>query len=403
VTPTVMSMLSILGLKKKNSYLGMEITDTRIKIAEVVVTAGRKPYVTKVINELLPHGTVEDGRILNSLSLVQVIKTLIQLNDFTSKQVHMVVPSQVIMVRQLKLPDLPDKQLRKVLEFEVKHNIHLPFDKPYFDFINLNGKQESPAVMLKRKPRKLPEASDMAMKEAAVSTDGGSHIMGAAPTNLFADFEGKGEIQQKEAPKAEVLLVAAPGELIMEYAGILKECGLKAIGAEIKAFSILRVLNETAISSMEETFLAVDINETVSDISIFHRGQLKITRSVPVNLDIEKTNLTPEEEVFAAFLNTNLSQDGEFQNACGDLAHEMERLMNFYRYTLNNRDQEFHTIVLSGDIGRLNEAAKYLEERLNQTVKLIQTEQIESSIPGFIEILPQIAVPVGLGMRGSVT
>lgn len=396
-----MSMFSIFKRPLKTACLGVEITDTRIKVAEVQLTSNRRPVVTKVLNELLPAGTVADGRILNPLVLIQTIKTLLELHNIRTKQVHMVIPSQSIMVRQLKLPDLPDKQLRKVLEFEIKHNIHLPFDNPLFDFINLNGYPNRPTDLKKRTLRKAQQDSVLALKEAAASSDKESDGTGTAPANLFAEFESKDDTQPEEAPKADVLMVAAPAELVMEYAALLKDSGLKAVSAEIKACSILRIVLETELMSKEDTFLAVDINETLSDISIFHKGQLKITRSVPINMVIGKKEKAPEEEAFAAFLQSD--QDSEFQTACGDLAHEMERLMNFYRYTLNNREQEFHTVIISGDIGRLKDAADYLEDRLNQMVKLMVTDRIESPIKGFQDLLPQIAVSVGLGMRGSTS
>lgn len=395
-----MSMFSIFRRHLKTAYIGLEITDTHMKLAEVQVSANRRPIVTKLIMEPLAPGTVEEGRIKYAAPLILALKTILKLNDFSTKRVHFVVPSQTIMVRQLKLPDLPDKPLRKVLEFEVKHNIHLPFETPYFDFINLSGsKIQSSAVSLdkKRKFGKASKEPEWYKNEAAASKEEGTDPFGAASRQLFADFEQKEDPSEPEAPQADVLMVAAPGELVTEYATILKECGLKPISAEVKAFSLLRLVESAGVMNQEETYLAVDINHEVSDVSIFHKGQLKLTRSVPINLAIHKPTATPEEEAFSNFLNP----DAEFHNACGDLAHEMERLMNFYRYTLNNRDQEFHSFVLTGDIVRLEEVAAYLEDRLNQKAVFTRTALIESAVPDFEQHLPRMAIPVGLGLRGN--
>ncbi|MNC53085.1 Competence protein A [compost metagenome] len=84
-----------------------------------------------------------------------------------------------------------------------------------------------------------------------------------------------------------------------------------------------------------------------------------------------------------------------------ELAHELERLMNFYRYTLNNRTQEFAAVVLTGEIGQLDQVSGFLTERLGMQVIMPDSGWLESGKPQLRRWLTSLAIPIGLGLRGN--
>ncbi|WP_438445775.1 type IV pilus biogenesis protein PilM [Gorillibacterium sp. sgz5001074] len=386
---------------KGQPFLGLEFTDTCLKIAEIQVKSGGKPVLTRMVMEKLPPDTILDGKIKNPLELHRLLQQVMKWNDFATAKVHFVVPSSTIMVRYLKLPNVADKAMKKIVEFEVKHNIHLPFEQPYFDYVNMSADQRTTLSQAKGKNKRSTQAPDrtdtpLAWKEAAPAAAGDSHTFKTAD-DLFRDLEE--EQQEEEAPKADVLLVAAPGELVDEYASLLRECGLKPASAEIKALSLFRMLSHAEPEWMRDTVLTVDLNDTSADISIFHEGHLKITRNVLIQFPMGESSKTQQEEDLSFLSFTD--PDADFKQACGDLAHELERLMNFYRYTLNNRSQEFHTTVLTGDPDRLPEISEYLADRLNQKVIQPRMDWLETSNRLEAGILAKLAVPIGLGLRGN--
>jgi type IV pilus assembly protein PilM len=152
------------------------------------------------------------------------------------------------------------------------------------------------------------------------------------------------------------------------------------------------------MADAQSTILFIDLNEHLADVSIFHNQQLKITRTIPMNFVADSKNSVSEEdkEMFNEFMN----QDSDFDNACKDLSFEVERLMNFYRYTLNNRDHEFSKVLISGDVLQLVEIANDLAKRLPCEISLMRSEHIQSAHPQFSDLFPSIAVPIGLALRG---
>ncbi|MBO9606319.1 MAG: pilus assembly protein PilM [Paenibacillaceae bacterium] len=381
--------------------IGLEITDHSVKLAEIVIDKNNKIKLLSHAVEPIPPETVEDGKIKHALPLVQIVRSFTQRRLTRTKRTHLVLPSQSIMVRFLRLPDIPEKDLKRVIAFELQHNIHLPFDRPYYDFIKLNGaagEQSQSVIKMKKRP-KPTKTTQQAMAEAAAATEaGGTNVT----DTMFSSFESDGNPQPEQA-LCDVLLVAAPLELIESYVEIAEAAGLTPFSIEFKALSLHRLVSQLDMVHEGQTFLLLDINEASSDLSIFHDQQLKITRNVPVSFTMQTKPQAPPtdaDQLFAEFADTT-DVLSDFRNICADLAHEVERLMNFYRYSLNNRTHEFAKLIVSGDVERLHDIVDYFKERLNVPIQVLFSYSIdmESSEPD--ALVARIAVPIGLGLRGN--
>lgn len=389
--------------RSAKSSIGLEITDHSVKLAEVVIHKTNKIKLVSHMVEPIPPDTVEDGKIKHALPLVQIVRGFVHRRHTRTKRTHLVVPSQSIMIRFLRLPDIPEKDLKRVIAFELQHNIHLPFDRPYYDFVKLNGatgEQIRPVSQMKKRP-KPAKATLKAMAEAAPAAEAGNASASAADS-MFASFETEGSPQPEQA-LCDVLLVAAPLELIETYVEIAEAAGLTPYSIEFKALSLHRLVSRLGMVQDGHTFLLLDINEASSDLSIFHDQQLKITRNVPVSFTVQsksQASLNEADQLFAEFADT-ADEQSDFRNICADLAHEVERLMNFYRYSLGNRTHEFVKLIVSGDVERLHEIIEYFKERLTVPIQVLFSYSIdmESSEPD--ALVPRIAVPIGLGLRGK--
>jgi Tfp pilus assembly PilM family ATPase len=138
----LMNWISSIG---KRRSLGVEITDQAIKLTEMIMHGSRPPRIHNFRIEPLPPQSIDDGRILDPDQVARTLKQAISAEGWGGMKVHAVIPSQTLLVRFLKFPDLPMQSLSKVVAFEVKHNIHMPFEEPLFDFVKLNGTMEQKA------------------------------------------------------------------------------------------------------------------------------------------------------------------------------------------------------------------------------------------------------------------
>jgi type IV pilus assembly protein PilM len=385
-------------IKPAKGTLGIEITDRCIKLVEIVKRRQDSYEVQKFLIEKLPDHVVDDGRIKDSSRVILTLQTMLAQINCKVKKVHLILPSQSIMVRFLKLPNIPMKDLKKLIDFEMKHNIHLPFDSPFYDFVKLNEDEQETSVKPKKIKQKIKVKKEKSTNQAQLTRD-----EAAAATSeldlLFAD-QVDDNPEEQMLSQCDVMLVAAPQELIKEYQGILTSASLKPISMEFKALSLFRVMEFSDMVNPDSTILLIDINEHLSDVSIFHNQQLKITRNIPINFASNPKTAALVEDSFNFSQFEEKGTESEFITACHDLGYEIERLMNFYRYTLNNRDHEFSHILVSGDISRLNELVDRLAERVPCKISILRTNHFKSSHPDFTALFPSLAVPIGLALRG---
>jgi type IV pilus assembly protein PilM len=337
-------------LASGHQTLGIEITDSSIKICEVQQRGKKAVRVLRFMTKPLEEGIVSDGNIVDRDRLKEALKATLGARKFGTRYAHFAIPSQMVMVRSLKLPDIAHKELKKLVQFEMKNNMSMAFDDPYYDFIKL---------------KKILPDRDNANPESA---------------NL-----------------CEVLVVAASTEVLRDYANLLEEVKLIPSGIEIKSFSLMRMIEWGKIPSAGINVI-VNVNELNSEFTIIENGTFKITRNIEISFKALAEQAGGEDNFL---LNSFSSPEQAFQNATQDLIAELERLMNFYYYNLNKGEGTFQRIFLSGDIEELDKLAAIMAEGLTPPVSLLEWNGLPVGRNSAIWSLGAYAVPLGLALRGK--
>jgi type IV pilus assembly protein PilM len=364
----------------RRNPLGIEITDTHIKLCELNSKSKKSLSVKHAASVELAPGTMNDGRIQNEGQLVQAFRKVLDVYDWSTRHVHFAIPSQSVMVRFLKMPNVSHKALAKLVDFEIKNNMHLPFEDPFYDFVKLETKDTPES-------KKQPSAAVFqAQWEAAAARE-------STRSNAFSNDNA----EPLSSNTCDVMLTAASKELLQQYIGIFKEMDLKLASIEIKSFSLNRLQQRCLQLPAEDLILLADVNGTNCDLTIVRKGVIQITRNVSVSLlEQPMQQIDTLDRMFADFT----SQKGNYEGSFNELAGELERLINFYRYTLNNREAEFRHLIVTGDIPMLDEFMQYLNGRLNMNVSQLDWNGLRISVSMNEWNLSNYAVPLGLCLRG---
>ena len=112
--------------------MGLDIGTTAVRAAELSVGGGTAT-LHKFGQVALPPGAVRDGEIVNPDAVTVAVRQLWQTVKFSSKNVVLGVANQRVVVRQVDLPWMPDKELRKSLPFQVGDLIPMPVDEAVLD------------------------------------------------------------------------------------------------------------------------------------------------------------------------------------------------------------------------------------------------------------------------------
>jgi type IV pilus assembly protein PilM len=163
--------------------IGLDVGSTAVRAAELA--EGSPPTVVRAAQVPLPAGAVENGEVREVEAVSEGLRELWTRGGFKSRKVWMGVGNQRVVVREIALPTMPEKELRQSLGFQVQEFIPMPVDEAVLDYhlieeIEVDGRQ-----ML----RLLLVAAQKAMVDTLVTSavvDVGAHV-----TNIVVHAAGE--------------------------------------------------------------------------------------------------------------------------------------------------------------------------------------------------------------------
>ena len=208
--------------------IGVDVGSTAVRVAEVA--AGDIPVVVRAAQVPLPPGVVEAGEVRQPEAVAEALRELWSMSGVTSKQVYLGVGNQRVVVREVALPWLPEKELRDTLGFQVQ------------EFI--------------------PMASDEAV----------------------LDFDLLGEMDQGGRRMVRILLVAAHKPMVNALVEAALAAKLDPQGIDLTPFAVVRAVGTgdeglDLDSSGDEAM--VDIGAQVTSICVHDRGVTRFVRMLP--------------------------------------------------------------------------------------------------------------------------
>jgi type IV pilus assembly protein PilM len=199
-----------------------------VRVAEVA--AGDVPVVVRAAQVPLPLGAVEAGEVRAPDLVAEALRELWGKAGVKSKQVHLGVGNQRVVVREIALPWLPEKELRDTLPFQVQ------------EFI--------------------PMAADEAV----------------------LDFDPLGEIDQGGRRMQRILLVAAHRGMVNTLVEAVLGAKLEPVNIDLTPFAVVRAvgMGDQALDLESEGDEAViDIGAHVTSICVHDRGTTRFVRMLP--------------------------------------------------------------------------------------------------------------------------
>ena len=208
--------------------IGVDVGSTAVRVAEVAV--GDIPVVVRAAQVPLPPGVVESGEVRQPEAVAEALREVWAKSGVKSKQVQLGVGDQRVVVREITLPWLPEKELRETLAFQVQ------------EFI--------------------PMASDEAV----------------------LDFDPLGELDQGGRRMVRILLVAAHKGMVNALVEAALAAKLDPQGIDLSPFAVIRAVGTgdeglDLDSSGDEAI--IDIGAQVTSICVHDRGVTRFVRILP--------------------------------------------------------------------------------------------------------------------------
>lgn len=209
--------------------IGLDIGSTAVRAAELRFGSDI-PSLVRAAQVPLPVGAVEAGEIKNPEVVGDALKELWGRGGFRAKQVHMGVGNQRVVVREVALPFLPEKELRDSLGYQVQEFIPIPVEEALLDY------------------------------------------------DVLGEFEHEGRKMLR------LLLVAAHRQMVDVVVGATERAKLQMVGLDLNPFALVRSVGNVDGSLEEETEgeeAVVDVGAHVTNICAHDHGLTRFVRILP--------------------------------------------------------------------------------------------------------------------------
>jgi type IV pilus assembly protein PilM len=200
--------------------IGLDIGSTSIRAVET----GRGkdgPAIRRAAQALLPHGAVQGGVINDDKAVTRALKQLWATAKFRGRKVVLGVTNPQVVVREMSVSNLPDRELRRSLPFQVGDVLPLPVERSLLDFCPLEDPGRNQTV--------------------------------------------------------RGLLIAAPKEAVLTAVHAVERAGLHVAAVDLASFALLR-----AVARLDAHVEAiVDIGARATSVVVHADGEPLIVRTIP--------------------------------------------------------------------------------------------------------------------------
>lgn len=183
---------------------------------------------------------------------------------------------------------------------------------------------------------------------------------------------------EKTNEKLAILLFAAPEPIVRDYAELLEEVGLRPIAADVSPLCVYRLFHAADQVRRDDHLLIVQIDESAVNVSAFFNDVPMFMRQLLFEVPSEPVH---RDEWFRPF---------------EDVYKEIERVMNFYRFSLHQGNAQITRIFLTGDHRKLSNLHEAMQERFD-----IPVERLAEPFASAVE--PRYHLAWGLGLKEGVT
>ena len=355
---------------KKGGSIGIEINSQKINIAQIAKN-GQQYKLLKNVSADIPEGIYEDGQIVDSLSLSELIKDTLKVNKITAKSVSTAVPMREAIIRVIPVPAELDEDELKDMVMVHEAGMYLPYPREEVD-------------------------------------------LDYAKLGYFMDEDG--------IEKVNVLLVATRKEVTDLYSEIFQQADLQMGVLEINSFALIRTIREQLRQfGSKEAVVLVDVEFDSTEIAIVVEGVPQFSRTVPIGTyqmrmafsqamglpDTGATELLHDIDIIDGLEDTGDVDSSQIESGklalmkiLGELTEELNRSINFY--INQSEDLEIAQLLLAGPGAGISQVDEFFTQKLNlPTMKVDPITTLGLDIGQDIapEYRPGLGIVLGLGMR----
>jgi type IV pilus assembly protein PilM len=344
---------------KKKSVAGLDVGSSSIKAVELEGKMSNLNLVS-VGFENLPGDTVVDGQIMELNTVAEAIQNICKNYQIKANQVVTGVSGHSVIIKNIVLPPMSREELEESIDWHAEE--HIPYD--------------------------------------------------------LADVSLDYHITEENSDATQVLIAACKREKIDNIKQAIQLSGKQAIVIDVDTFALQNCYEVNYQPAPTDVVTLLNIGAATMNINIVQGNRSLFTRDITVGgsqfTDILQRTLGISFQQAEAVKRGVTESDNVDEKAIEPLmggvmetvALEIQKTFDFYRATAEDGGVTVQKILISGGGSKLEGLSQQLSARLELPVEVLDPfRQIKVDTrkfdPDYLsEIMPEMAVAVGLALRG---
>jgi type IV pilus assembly protein PilM len=347
------------GLGKNKGAAGLDIGSSSVKVVELNGKMNNLNLVTLGF-ENLPSDTIVEGQIMEMNAVAEVIQNICREHQVKGSKFVAGVSGHAVIVKSITLPAMSREELDESIEWHAEE--HIPFDlsEVSLDYHVTKESMEDMQVLIAACKRErldnLKQAMQLAGKQPIVVDVDTFALQNCYEVNYMPD----------ESETVALLNIGA------------STMNVNIVHGDRSLFSRDITVGGSQFTNVLQRGLGLSYSQAEA-----------VKRGVPADSGVEEKSIEP-------------LVDGVMET----IAMEIQKSFDFYRATVEDQDIHVQKLLLSGGGSKLINLPEGLSARLNMAVEFLDPfRQIKVDTKKFdpdylSEIMPEMAVAVGLALRG---
>jgi type IV pilus assembly protein PilM len=345
---------------KKKTVAGLDIGSSSIKMVELEGKANNLSLVSLGF-ENLPGDTIIDGQIMELNVVSDVIRSVCINHQVTSDKVVTGVSGHSVIIKNIVLPPMSREELEESIDWHAEE--HIPYD--------------------------------------------------------LADVSLDYQVTSETTDSTNVLIAACKRERIDNIKQAIQLAGKQAVIIDVDTFALQNCYEANYNPTDDQVVTLLNIGASTMNVNIVKGSRSLFTRDITVGgsqfTDVLQRSLGLNfQQAEAVKRGVHDAADGIEEKSIEPLmnhvteivAMEIQKTFDFYRATTEDNETIVQKILISGGGSKLAGLAQELSQRLELPVEVldpfrnikVDTKKFD---PEYLsEIVPEMAVAVGLAIRG---
>lgn len=345
---------------KKKSVAGLDVGSSSIKMVELEGKINNLSLVG-LGYENLPDNTIVDGQIMELNTVSEVIQNVCSNHQISASQVVTGVSGHSVIIKNIVLPPMSREELEESIDWHAEE--HIPYD--------------------------------------------------------LADVSLDYQVTEESADATQVLIAACKRERIDNLRQAIQLSGKQPVVIDVDTFALQNCYEVNYQPDDSQVITLLNIGASTMNVNIVKGNRSLFTRDITVGgsqfTDVLQRNLglsfQEAEAVKRGVLDAAENVEEKaieplMNNVTEMVAMEIQKTFDFYRATADEAAVQVQKILISGGGSKLAGLAEDLSQRLELPVEVldpfrgikVDTRKFD---PDYLsEIMPEMAVAVGLAVRG---